>query len=57
MPPLPVDVAAHCADEAAAEAEVRRWYDEKGLLTVPAWAGRYLFAPRPPGWPRWPAWA
>ncbi|MEI4279482.1 DUF885 family protein [Klenkia terrae] len=48
VPPLPVDVAAHCADEAAAEAEVRRWYDEKGLLTVPAWAGRYLFAPRPP---------
>lgn len=48
VPPLPVDVAAHCADEAAAEAQVRRWYDEKGLLTVPAWAGRYLFAPRPP---------
>lgn len=47
-PPLPADVAAHCADEAAAEAQVRRWYDEKGLLTVPAWTGRYLFAPRPP---------
>ena len=48
VPPLPADVAAHCADEAAAEARVRRWYDEKGLLSVPTWAGRYLFAPRPP---------
>lgn len=47
-PPLPVDVAAHCADEAAAEAQVRRWYEEKGLLSVPAWTGRYLFLPRPP---------
>lgn len=48
VPPLPVDSAAHRADELAAEAQVRRWYEEKGLLTVPGWAGRYTFEPRPP---------
>jgi hypothetical protein len=48
VPPLPASVADHVADEIRAEAEVRAWYAERGLLRIPAHLGAYTFAPRPP---------
>jgi uncharacterized protein (DUF885 family) len=47
-PPLPASVADHVAEEIRAEAEVRAWYAERGLLRIPAHLGAYTFAPRPP---------
>ncbi|PZA19641.1 DUF885 family protein, partial [Modestobacter versicolor] len=47
-PPLPATVADHVADEVRAEADVRAWYAERGLLRIPAGLGAYTFAPRPP---------
>ncbi|WP_369139096.1 DUF885 family protein [Modestobacter versicolor] len=48
VPPLPASVADHVADEVRAEAEVRAWYAQRGLLRIPAELGAYTFVPRPP---------
>jgi hypothetical protein len=48
VPPLPASVSDHIADEVRAEAEMRAWYAQRGLLRIPAALGAYTFAPRPP---------
>jgi uncharacterized protein (DUF885 family) len=47
VPPLPSSAAAQVASEAAAEDEVRTFYERGGLLSQPASLGRYLTAELP----------
>jgi uncharacterized protein (DUF885 family) len=47
VPPLPESTAAQVAREAAAEAEMRRFYDDGGFLTQPDSLRRYLTAELP----------
>lgn len=47
-PPLPASAADQCRAEDAAEAQVRRFYETRGLLSQPGGLGRYLAAPMPP---------
>ena len=46
-PPLPESTAAQVADAAAAEAEIRRFYDDGGFLSQPESLRRYLNAELP----------
>jgi hypothetical protein len=46
-PPLPAGAAEQAGAEARAEGEVRRYYEEHGLLSQPAWLRHYLNAPLP----------
>jgi hypothetical protein len=45
--PLPASAAAQSRAEAAAEAAVRRFYEQQDLLSQPAGLGRYLAQPMP----------
>jgi hypothetical protein len=47
-PPLPASAAEQSRAEAAAEAEVREFYERRGLLSQPGDLGRYLALPMPP---------
>jgi hypothetical protein len=49
LPELPLvpDQAAHSAMTRRAEAEIRRFLEEKGILTVPAWMPHYVDLPVP----------
>jgi hypothetical protein len=49
VPPLKLftDQATQIATEAKREEEVRRFLDEKGILTVPSWMGHYRNLPLP----------
>jgi hypothetical protein len=47
VPPLPESTAAQVANETAAEAEIRRFYDEGGFLSQPEALRRYLNAELP----------
>ena len=46
--PMVADQAAHSAMTVRAEAEIRRFLDEKGILSVPAWLPHYVDVPVPP---------
>ena len=46
--PMVADQAAQSAMTVRAEAEIRRFLDEKGILSVPAWLPHYVDVPVPP---------
>ncbi len=46
--PMVADQAAHSAMTVRAEAEIRRFLDEKGILSLPAWLPHYVDVPVPP---------